>query len=150
METVKLKLAEARELQKELFGFKNESGDQTFKGMLNQDLKAATKFKLVQLGKKIQEHDTAAEEQRKALIEKYGTIETNKDGSTFTRVDQFILDDEGNSTGQLTESFIKFVEEYNELLNTEVALEVTKLSIADLDFKSEEVYPFVFEYLVQE
>ena len=150
METVKLKLAEAKELQRELFGFKDEAGTTMIKGLLGQDLKASTKFKLVQLGKKIEEKNETAEEQRKALIEKYGTEKKLDGEQIYKEVVQFKTDSEGNPTQELTEEFIKFVQEYNDLMMTEVSFEVNKLSVADLDFKTDEVYPFVFEYLVEE
>lgn len=150
MSELKLRLIEAKELQKELFGFRNDSGEVALKGILVQDLKAATKFKLVQLGKKIQEKDEAAEEQRKALIEKYGTEKTGDNGQVFKEVVRLKVDKKGKETSEPTEEFLKFVEEYNELMNTEVVFTVDKLTLADLDFKTDEIYPYVFEHLVDQ
>lgn len=150
MATLKLKLVEAKELQREIFGFRDENGTVTLKGLLSQDLKAATKFKLVQLGKKIQEKDEAAEEQRKALIEKYGTTTEVEGGQSYKEVVRFKKDKKGNDTQEVTEEYTKFLQEYNELMLTEVSFEVQKLSVSDLDFKTDEVYPFVFEFLVED
>lgn len=148
MSTVKLKLLEARELQKELFGFRDEKGEVVLKGILSQDLRAITKFKLVKLGKKIQETDQAVEEQRKELVEKYGTEVKNPNGETYKEVVQFKKDKKGNPTAELTEEFEKFAKEFTELLNAPIEYEIDKLTESDLDFKTDEIYPYIFEYLV--
>lgn len=150
MSELKLRLIEAKELQKELFGFRDDNGNVVLKGILVQDLKASTKFKLVQLGKKIQEKDETAEEQRKALIEKYGTEKTGDNGQVFKEVVRFKLDKKGKETSEYSEEFLKFVEEYNDLMNTEVTFNVDKLAVSDLDFKTDEIYPYIFEHLVDQ
>lgn len=149
METVELRLLEARELQKELFGFRDENGTVVLKGMLSQDLKALTKYKLMKFGKSIQENDQAVEEQRKGLVEKYGTEFKKEGGETYKEVVQFKKDKKGNPTGEITEEFNEFAKEYGELLNAKVSFQVDKLTESDLDFKTDEVYPFIFEYLVK-
>lgn len=148
MSTVKLKLLEARELQKELFGFRDEKGAVVLKGILSQDLRAITKFKLVKLGKKIQETDQAVEEQRKELVEKYGTEVKNPNGETYKEVVQFKKDKKGNPTTELTEEFEKFAKEFTELLNAPIEYEIDKLTESDLDFKTDEIYPYIFEFLL--
>jgi hypothetical protein len=149
MSKIELTLAQAKELQRELFGFRSETGETVAKGLLAQDLRAITKFKMMQLGKQIQEKDAAAEEQRKALIEKYGTDSTSEDGQTFKTVVRLKKDKEGNDTNEFTEEFINFIKEYEELLLVKTVFEADKLRMTDLEFKTDEVYPFVFEYLVE-
>lgn len=149
MSKIELTLAQAKELQKELFGFRSETGEIITKGLLAQDLRAITKFKLVQLGKQIQEKDAAAEEQRKALIEKYGTESTLEDGQTFKSVIRLKKDGEGIDLNELTEEFTNFIKEYEELLLAKTVFEADKLRMSDLEFKTDEVYPYVFEYLVE-
>jgi len=149
MSKIELTLAQAKELLRELFGFRSETGETVAKGLLAQDLRAITKFKLVQLGKQIQEKDATAEEQRKALIEKYGTEVKGEDGQTYITIKRLKKDAEGNDINEFTEEFVNFVKEYEELLLAKTVFEVDKLRMSDLEFKTDEVYPIVFEYLVE-
>lgn len=148
MSEIKLRVVEARELQKELFGFRNDKGETVLKGFLAQDLKAITKFKLVQFGKQIQENETAVEEQRKALIEKYGTVQI-VDGQEVKAVQQFKKDKKGENTAEYADEFLAFIREFEEVMAAKVTLKVDKLHMSDLDFKTDEVYPFIFEHLVE-
>lgn len=149
MATVKLKVIQARELQRELYGFADEKGNVVLKGLLAQNISAALKFKLLKLGKQIQSELESVEEQRTDLIKKYGKT-VKRDGQEVLEIQQMKLNKKGESTGEVTEEFTKFVEEFNALMNTDTEYLATKLTVEDLDFKTDEVYPLIFDFLVEQ
>jgi hypothetical protein len=124
------------------------NGSSASKGLMNQDLRASTKFRLHQLTKKLQEALASAEEQRLALIQKYGTEKTSPTGETYKEVVRNVKDKKGKDTEELTEEFILFVEEYTELMNTVIEVDFQKIKESELEFKTDEVYTNVFEYVV--
>lgn len=143
MTKIEIPLGQIRDLILEI------KGNGTTKGLLNQDLKASTKFRLHQLTKKLQEELAGADEQRLALIQKYGTEKTSPTGEVYREVERNIKDKKGKETGELTEEFILFLEEYTELMNTLIETQFQKIKESELEFKTDEVYNNVFEYLVE-
>jgi len=142
MAKIEIPLGQVRDLVLEI------TGTAVKKGLMNQDLKASTKFRLHQLTKRLQEVVTGAEEQRVALIQKYGTEKTSPTGEIYREVIKTIKDKKGNDTGELTEEYILFLEEYTDLMNTVIEVDFQKIKESELDFKTNEVYNNIFEYLV--
>lgn len=149
MTTISLRIIEARELQKELYGATDGKGTLLLKGLLNQNITAALKFKLSKLGKQIQSEFESVEDRKRELITKYGEPVT-RDNQEFIEVPQFVKDSEGNLTSETTEQYKQYTKELLELLNSEVEYRAHKVTINDLDFKTDENYPFVYEYLVED
>jgi hypothetical protein len=142
MTKIELPLGQIRDLILEI------KGTGTSKGLLNQDLKASTKFRLHQLVKKLQEELTGADEQRLALIRKYGTEKTSPTGELYREVVKNVKDKKGKDTEELTEDYLLFLGEYTELMSTPIEIQFHKIKESELEFKTDEMYSSVFEYLV--
>jgi hypothetical protein len=123
---MKLKLSEILQLEKELNGFEVE-GKVYFEGFFNQKLPIVFKYKITNFRNFILEEKKKVEEIRNELIVKYG--ETNEKGEIFINT---TTGEDGDISPN--ENYIKFINEYNELLESEVEIkDIPPITIEDLE-----------------
>lgn len=149
MKTYSFKLFQLLELEAELTGVVNpQTGEQVFKGLLSKNISITDKYWLNDLVGKLKEEKKTIELIREELIKKYGTEDANKNiGINMYLEEDDILED---SKKKFNPNYIKFSNEFNDLLNQEKELKVYTFPLKNLEgIKAEESYPLVFTYLVE-
>jgi len=132
----KIKLLEALELESEINGvvtFETIDGKRErivqIVGLLNEELSYPTKRKLRKLDALLKEEKSFHDQERVKIIEKHKNAETGK------------LDEQGEELAQ---------KEYEELLTTDVEINIPKFKIEELTFTSKNSYPFTDRYLIED
>lgn len=155
MSKITLSLEEVYTLDVEIGGAKNpQTGEQEFKGLLNQELSLVTKFKLSDTKDRISSHKKNVDSLREELIKTLGE-EDKESGQvslpmTTNKVDakgKLVKDDDGKLIKELNPNFIEFNEKFNELLKETVELELPDFKIQEFDIKTSEKYDVFFKLL---
>lgn len=143
MAKIKLKISEVYQLNQELLGIQNqETGERVSNGILSAELSLVTKFKLTDLVSNISKYVESVDNLRNGLVEQYGELnqETGQKVLSF-----FIKDKDGNEI--FNPSMEKFNKEMEDLYVQEVEVDVFDIRIEDLDFKTNEIYPIMFDVI---
>lgn len=140
---VKLTLDEIYGLSSEVSGISNtQTGERITKGLLGQELKLVTKFKVSELRDVLTPHVKNIDTLREELIKKLGTADEAR-GQYF--IPHTIK--EGDDNVMVNPNFIEFNNSFDTLLKEERELEVPEFKIEDFDFKTEENYDVFFKLL---
>lgn len=129
---ITLTLQEVYELEAELGGFSVENKI-VFEGLLNLKLPIVLKYHLNKLHMTLKEEKKLMDEARQELIKKYGTEKEN--GSVV--IEPVLTLKEEDEDGQqvekrvTNENFVKFQEEYDQLLMEKKEIECNQFNIDD-------------------
>lgn len=170
MENITLKLFDFLNLEAEINGLVDQrNGDFIRKGLLQQPLPMAVKYWITKLAKIVNEEKSIIDGLKDELIKKYGTEQA--DGSFFIPDIINDLDENGNvikvkvtnKEGKEVEidkqiinpAYIKFDEEYYQILQEEKELEYRPILLSELctkehpnGFEAEENYKTFFKLVV--
>lgn len=140
MEIIKLTISDSINLLYELEGVKDQNtGDVLFKGFCDQKISLKEKYwisKVVDFLKKEQER---VEKMKNELIKKYGV---EQDGTVT--IPMFIEEKENPN-------YVKFVEEYQELLKEEIEIKYRPISLSSLEnINTEEKYEILFKLVLED
>ena len=91
-------------------------GNEALKSLVDAPMPSATSFRVAKAVKEVQKVLEVFEESRQALVKKYG--KESKDGELSIEPD--------------SKNWKKFIDEYNELVNEEVELNITKIKSENL------------------
>lgn len=136
MESKKIKIKEALELQVQLAGFKNAQA--SVKGILDEKISIKTKYWLGKVLTEISKEQDSFNKLREELIKKYG-----EEGDNGFEIKPTV---DGKPNKKLT----KFMEEINTLLEQDIEIKFPSLSIDDFDFESENNYSFLLSFIINE
>ena len=157
METLKIKLGNIYVLESELNGLSQtnqQTGESTpiLKGFINEKLPLSTKFWLLELNKEVQAIKTTLESLREGLIKKYGT--ENSEGQIMIPLYEEgseVFDEEGKLIdAKPNESYVKFQEEYAELIGEEKELQFTPIPLTVIEkIETDETYSIILQNLIE-
>lgn len=150
MAEVTFKISEILDLEAELSGLvSQDKKTKLTEGLLSQDISFATKYILLDFLQVLSSNKKIIDGIVNEMIVKYGT--SNEDGSIFVNKFVYDLDEEGNQVGdpKINENFIKFDNDYIELMSKEKTIEVPSIKLSELsNVVTKEVYPIFSKYLV--
>jgi len=140
MQTTKLTLQEIYELESELFGLTNQSGEVLMKGMLSQNLSLKNRYWLSRLGESIQAEKKAVDTLRDQLIKELGEVDENGNYSLQPMVDE-----------KVNPNFVKFQEELTALLKEEKEITHAVFTLEQFEsLETSEHYPVFMKLLTVE
>jgi hypothetical protein len=138
MEKIKLTLNEILLLNEELSGSPDTNKEKRYEGFLNLELPILKKYHLTKLNKELNTEKETVEKMKNELITKYGKKDQNDNYSI-----QYLTED-----NKVSENYIKFVNEFNELLNEEKEINVPELSIQDIqNISTRDNYQILFKLI---
>jgi hypothetical protein len=151
MEKIKLKLSEVYGLSAELKGLSNQqTGEIIQKGILDENLSIKTKYSLSKVSTQLVKEIESVEKLREEMIKKYG--DDDKDGNYFIpqRINE-VIDEETKQvvSFDINPKFIQFQTEFESLLQEEVEIDYTPITLDQIDIKSE-INPSILFKLVSE
>jgi hypothetical protein len=151
MEKIKLKLSEVYGLNAELKGLSNQqTGEIIQKGILDENLSIKTKYSLSKVSTQLVKEIESVEKLREEMIKKYG--DGDKDGNYFIpqRINE-VIDEETKQvvSFDINPKFIQFQTEFESLLQEEIEIDYTPISLDQIDIKSE-INPLILFKLITE
>ena len=151
MKKYSFKLFELLGLEAELSGvFNQETKEQLFSGLLQKNILITDKYWLNDLVNKLSKEKEAIELLRQEIIKKHGTEDANGNIGINTFSDEEEILEDGKKGYKYSIPYIKYNQDYNDLLNQEKELKVFTFPLSNLDgIKADESYPLVFKYLVE-
>jgi hypothetical protein len=132
---MKIKLGQALDLIADLNGDKVRNK----KGILNEKISSALKYKLNKLNKELSNEEKEFQEFRNELIKKYGT-ETDKGVEIKTKLED----------GSDNPIVIEFNKELIDIVNQEIDLKDYVFKIEEFIFESESNYESFYELMITE
>jgi hypothetical protein len=151
MEKIKLKLSEVYGLNVELKGFTNpQTGELIQKGILDENLPIRTKYSLSKVSAQLVKEIESVEKLREEMIKKYG--DEDKEGNYFIpqRINEVIDEETKNVISfDVNPKFIQFQTEFDSLLQEEIDIEYTPITLDQIDIKSE-INPTILFKLITE
>jgi hypothetical protein len=132
---MKIKLGQALDLIADLNGDKVRNK----KGILNEKISSALKYKLNKLNKELSNEEKEFQEFRNELIKKYGT-ETDKGVEIKTKLED----------GSDNPIIIEFNKELIDIVNQEIDLKDYVFKIEEFIFESESNYESFYELMITE
>ena len=140
MEKIKLSIKDSISLLYELEGVQNQnSGDVLFKGFCNQKISLKEKYWLSKVVEFLKKESERVEGIKTDLVKKYGVEE---EGSVSIPM---FIDEKENP------NYVKFVEEYQELLNEEIEITYKPISLSSLEnINAEEKYEMLFKLVSED
>lgn len=142
MKKLNLSLFDALQLESEINGFVNPQTKETvYKGFIKHNLPVVLKYDLFELSEKLIVEKKKVDEIRNDLIKKYG--EADNEGNINVKM----YDEIGEGKVKITENFLEFEKEYNELLSQNLELNYNEITRDDLKKvgDSEDNYRFLFK-----
>jgi hypothetical protein len=150
MAEITFKISEILDLEAELSGlFSQDKKTKLTEGLLSQDISFATKYTLLDFLEVLLSNKKVIDGVVNEMILKHGT--PTEDGNVFVNKFVYELDEEGNQIGnpKVNENFIKFDNDYVELMSKEKIIEVPSIKLSELSsVVTKEVYPIFSKYLV--
>jgi hypothetical protein len=150
MAEITFKISEILDLEAELSGlFSQDKKTKLTEGLLSQDISFATKYTLLDFLEVLLSNKKVIDGVVNEMILKHGT--PTEDGNVFVNKFVYELDEEGNQIGnpKVNENFIKFDNDYVELMSKEKIIEVPSIKVSELSsVVTKEVYPIFSKYLV--
>lgn len=126
MQTIELSLGEILTLEAELNGFTNpQTGEQVVKGLLSEKINLKVKYYLHKLADICSSEKKTIDGLREELIKKYG-----KEADGQISIATFIGEGEEQ---KVNPNFIKFQNEYGELLSEKKEIKYSPINVSDLD-----------------
>lgn len=138
-----LKLSDIYRLEVELNGGKlnTPNGEKTLEGLLSQKLNLVTKYWVNDLYKNIKEQKEQIDTLRNEIIMKYG----EKVGENM-QLSYLMKNEKGEES--INPNFIKFQQEFDQLLLQEREIEYKQLKLKDIsDIETSDVYEILFTLL---
>lgn len=118
-----------------------------FRGFLTQKISNRLKYDLTNYGRELVEILNDHEKSLNEIFEKYGE-ESEYEGKKVKMIPKFTKDENGNDTEEITENFKNFSREFEEVSSKVYTTKFNKMTKDELDFKSEEYYPLIYQFLV--
>lgn len=149
MEKTTLKLGDVLQLESEINGFVDpKTNEIIYEGFLKQNLSIILKYELTETAEELTKERKKVEGLRGELIKKYGK-DDGKGGMMITMFDE-TKNEEGEVVSRVyNEEYLKFDEEYSQLLNTEKEIEHPEITKEDLKQagKSNDDYRVLFKLI---
>jgi hypothetical protein len=151
MEKIKLKLSEVYGLNVELKGFTNpQTGELIVKGILDENLPIRTKYSLSKVSTQLTKEIESVEKLREEMIKKYGDEDKESNYFIPQRINEVVNEETKEVISfDVNPKFIQFQTEFDLLLQEEVDIEYTPLTLDQIDIKSE-INPIILFKLISE
>lgn len=150
MKKIKLSLLEVYELDVELKGFINPStGEKLSKGLLEEKLTIATKYKLSDLADKVQKEIVKINGFKEELIKTLGTVDEEGNIGIPLRINQTYNEDGSLDKWDINPVFNDYNAQLTELLQQEVEFDSHEIEVESINVETE-VYPKILFKIINQ
>lgn len=150
MKKIKLSLIEVYGLDVELKGFVNPStGERLQKGLLDEKLSIAVKYKLSDLSDKVEVEIAKINKFKEELIKSLGTADEEGNVGIPLRINQTFKEDGSIDTFDINPVYEEYNKQLSELLQQEVGFDFNEVAVEDIDVETE-VFPKILFKIINQ